>query len=468
MSDTKKIKLRGFQGISMNYQIFSTVIILGALMFACSETQNPVADVSENGPSVSAESSTDLFLKDLSGQSVRVNNYDVTFNGKSYNAESDQSTFSYTVSGTDVEPALNFFFLETPACAGGAVTFSPEQSAKVGDNGITWESSIPTSGSRDYSITYSGDLPVGLVDATIESGNSIDTEEVPGPCKGIYTISGNVFVDGNTNQQKESTESGIRNVTVVLTDINGSELSQKTNLTGSYSFTVFTGSSQADFTIKVAEETTLDDTDFNEQLFETYTPTTLPAEKNVTVNNADVSGTDFGFNPQTQKIIQQFEDGTILLNTEEPKFWIKQFRFAKNNNSKAEIPAAELLGYLLEIENLLLDNPFKFGDNKIENALDILTKPTKTDLEELLVQLLTAELNVVSGRGSNSPDFDLALLAFGENAAAEESVTSGVALQVIGSVADATSTSTSTSTSDASSLLTSFNFSGGGGGGVGD
>lgn len=467
MSDTKKIKLRGFQGMTMNYQIFTMVIILGALMFACSETQNPVADISESGSSVSAESSTDFFSKDVTGQTVRVNNYDVTFNGKFYNSESDQSTFSYTVSGTDVEPALNFFFLETPECAGGAVSFSPEQSAKVGDSGIKWESSIPTSGSRDYSITYSGDLPVGLVDATIESGNSIDTQDVPGPCKGIYTISGNVFVDGNTDQQKQSTESGIQNVTVLLTSSNSDELSQKTTKTGDYSFTVFTGSSQADFTIKVAEETPLDDTDFNEQLFDTYTITTLPAEKNVTVNNADVSGTDFGFNPQTQKIIQQFEDGTILLNTEEPKFWIKQLRFAKNNNSKAEIPADTLLGYLVEIEGLLLDNPFQFGDNKIENALDILTKPTKTDLEELLVQLLAAELNVVSGRGSDSPDFDLALLAFGENAAAEESAASGVALQVMGGVAESTATSTSTSTSDETELLASFNL-GGSGGGVGD
>lgn len=444
-----------------------TPLILLAVFFlayACSDLNNPAVDTSDTELSPSAsENSGDLLFNNDTSDPVRVNNYDVTFNGKSESSDSNNnilSTFSYTVSGTGEEPALNNFFIETPGCAGAPVAYSPTQSAKVREDGIIWESSISTSGSQDYSITYLGDLPVGRVDARIESGSTTDTKEIPGPCKGIYTISGNVFVDANGNQQKEGSESGIQNVTVHLVNEDGLDISQTTTATGSYIFTVFTGSEAVAFDVEVRNATD-DATDFNEQLFDSYTATTNPAEKNVAVNSADVTGTDFGFTPQTQKLIQQFEDGSIELNTEEPKFWIKQLRFAQKNNSNAEIPADVMYGYLEEIEELLLAEPFKFSGNKFDDALNILTRPIKTDLESLLVQLLAAELNVVSGRGSNSLDFDLALLAYGESAATE-TASETLSSQTI-STMEISTTSIST-TDDANTLLTSFNASGGGGG----
>ncbi|MDX1672522.1 MAG: SdrD B-like domain-containing protein [Balneolaceae bacterium] len=430
-----------------------------ALIFlfqACSDIQSPIGPDEPDSPAA--------FIPGSSGSTfenpvttVAINNYLVTFNGKAYDATSDQSTFSYTVSGTGVEPALNNFFMEIPACAGTPVAFSPVQSAKLSSSGITWEASIPTDGSQDYSITYPGDPLVGGVDARVESGNTVETVEIPGPCKGIHTISGFVFVDANENGTKDGSESGIRNVTVTLSNA-AVTLHQKTSDAGAYSFSVFTGSNSVDFEVAVPSTTAA--TDFNEQLFETYTATTA-ISTTVPVNNADVTGTNFGFDPQTDKIISLFENGNFELATEEPKFWIKQLRFAKNGNDKGDVSPTELLGYLNEIEGLLLETPFQLGDNKIEEALDILTRPIKTDLEALLVQLLTAELNVVSGRGSNSPDFDLALLAFGEASAAEAAAQSAV-----GGVAGTavTSTSTTTSISDAELLLTSFNSSGGGGG----
>lgn len=449
-----------------NISMRTPLILLAVffLAYACSDLNNPAADTSDTDLSPSAsENSGDLLFNNDTSDPVRVNNYDVTFNGKSESSDSNNnilSTFSYTVSGTGEEPALNNFFIETPGCAGAPVAYSPTQSAKVSEDGIKWESSISTSGSQDYSITYLGDLPVGRVDARIESGSTTDTKEIPGPCKGIYTISGNVFVDANGNQQKEGSESGIQNVTVHLVNEDGLDISQTTTATGSYIFTVFTGSEAVAFDVEVRNATD-DATDFNEQLFDSYTATTNPAEKTVTVNSADVTGTDFGFTPQTQKLIQQFEDGSIELNTEEPKFWIKQLRFAQKNNSNAEIPADVMYGYLVEIEELLLAEPFQFSGNKFDDALNILTRPIKTDLESLLVQLLAAELNVVSGRGSNSLDFDLALLAYGESAATE-TASETLSSQTI-STMEISTTSIST-TDDANTLLTSFNASGGGGG----
>jgi len=438
-------------------------IVLGLAFIACSEMDNPVADAGTVGQPALSDGPATL---NITYDPVRINNYDVVFNGKSYDAAQNRSTFSYTVRGTGTEPALNNFFLETPACAGEPAAYTPTQSAKVEPGGITWEASVPTDGSADYTVTFQGDLPVGLVEATIESGNETDTAEVPGPCKGIYTISGSVYVDGNANRQKDLSESGIRNVTVRLTDGSGQSWTQTSSETGDYLFTVYTGSSAVDFTVDVPS-TTADPGDFNERLFDGYTPTTNPPSQDVTVDNADVAGTDFGFEPQTQKLILQFEEGTIALDTEEPKFWIKQLRFAKNGNSKAEVSAADLNAYLETIEGLLLVEPFQFGDNKIEEALDILTRPIRSDLESLLVQLLAAELNVVSGRGSNSLEFDLALLAFGEAAAFEEAASAGTASLQKGTAGTGLSSSqvTLTSfTSDAEDLLTSFNFSGGGGG----
>lgn len=438
------------------------LVILSLIGISCSDVNNPVTDNNSAPDARGSESSSDMLLQNITSDPIPLNNYLVTFNGKSYDVNTDQSTFSYTVSGTGVEPALNYLSIETPVCAGPIVGYSPLQSAKVSQSEIIWESSIPSNGSQDYSITYSGDLPVGMVDAASQSGNIAATAEIPGPCKGIFTISGSVFVDGNGNGVKNFSESGIRNVTVHLLNAEGIEFSQKTSSDGYYEFLVFTGSKAVNFDVEV-RATTDDTTDFNEQLFDGYTSTN-PSEIIVAVNQANQSGIDFGFEPQTEKLILQFEDGTIALNTEEPKFWIQQLRFAQKNNSKAEIPADELVRYLEVIEELFLADPFQLGDDKVGSALQILTNPVKTDLEALLVQLLTAELNVVSGRGSGSLDFDLALLAYGESAA-NELVSGSIILQKSISVTTTeVSASLSTSTSDAQSLLTSFNFSGGGGG----
>lgn len=438
--------------------------IIGFIFYGCETANTPLGEISLNDeiPSV-VEGSTNVLFEINFSDPVEIQNYRITFNGKSYDENSDQSTFSYTVNGTGLEPALNFFALEIPTCAGSPTAYTPTQSAKLAVNEIKWEASISSTSSRDYSITYNGDLPVGYIDATVESGNDTDTQEVPGPCKGVYTISGSVYVDGDVDQQKGINESGIQNVSVFLVDIDGNEVSRKTTSSGSYLFTVATGNSSTNFTVEV-RPTTSEISDFNEQLFDTYTATTNPPSKRVTVNNTDVRDTNFGFVPQTQKLIQQFEDGTILLKTEEPKFWIKQLRFARNNNANGVVPKDSIVTYLIEIEQLLLETPFQFGTNKIDAALDILTKPIKTDLESLLVQLLTAELNIVSGRGSDSEDFDLALAAFGEAAAVLEAEVSGSSLQRT-SISDISiSAAISSYTIQAESLLTSFNSTGSGGG----
>jgi len=451
---------------------FVFILAFGLFMQSCSDISSSIADSDQKDQTVlNIESDNSLLIGNTS-EPVLINGYIVTFSGKSNYTDSDgniYSTFSYNVTGDGVTAASNNFVMEVPVCAGSPISYTPLQSAKLSTNSITWESSLSSSSNRDYSITYAGDLPVGYVDATINSGNTTETKEVPGPCKGIYSISGFVYVDANDNEVKNQSESGIGNVTVHLIHESGEEYSQKTTSTGSYLFTVFTGSNSVDFTVEVRSETA-DMTDFNEQLFNSYTATTMPPSSDITVLNSDSSNNNFGFLPETQKILNQFSDGSILLNTEEPKFWLQQLRLASKDNKNAVITATEFEQYLTEIEGLLLDDPFKFGDNKIDGALDILSRPTKTDLDVLLVELLTAELNIVSGRGSNSPEFDLALIAFGESAAAELIGLSTVNVLMSNSTTEIAQFSTSaalTSTTDAQLLLSAFNRTGTGGGGVG-
>jgi len=299
-------------------------------------------------------------------------------------------------------------------------------------------------------------------------------------CEGFYTISGSVFIDGNEDTVKNSQESGTQNVTVTITDSHGNRIEETTSTTGEFSFNVYTGEAETEYTIEV-KEMTENPGDFNEGLFTNYTPTT-PVVLSVTINSENISGINFGFTPQVEKIIQQFEEGTITLETESSKFWRKQMRLARNSvrepgkgNTDEDIPALDistelLMSYLAEIENLLLPEPFRFGSNKFQSALDILKPKKKSQANLLLTELLTAELNVVSGRGSGNLDFDLALLAFAESVANElfstpeaEAFNSNSTVEKM----PAPTESSLTTTENTINLLSAFNRTGTGGGGVG-
>lgn len=337
-------------------------------------------------------------------------------------------------------------------------------------------------------------------------------------CEGYVSVSGTVYVDGNSDEQKNTGESGIQNVTVSLTDDSGTTHFTQTEPDGFYSFVVFTGDEEKTFSLEIEQQT--DNTeDFNEGLFDTHSSTTPVTGISVTTAVDNVSGINFGFEPKVEEIITALtgSDGkepTIITNTENKKFWIRQLSFGLGSEILSaltgteiiiptEVPLNELLEHLDEIENLLQENPFQFGDSKVYAALLTILE-SNSDLESLLSELLTAELNVVSGRGSSSIDFDLALMAFGESAAIElsgnapelraamtlktsnfdgmpdfssvktvedvkeayrqfevsQSLSSSVKTQVMPLTSSAT-------IDDAEPLLRTFNLSGGGGGSVG-
>jgi hypothetical protein len=328
--------------------------------------------------------------------SIMLNGYKVSFEGRTY--ENDQTIFLYKVKGEDAEHALSHFFLELPECApvldsytpaGGIININP----LIEIYGIKWEVSLGTSEYRYYSITFPGDIPLGFIRASVKASTVSDVGYVTGPCN-AYEISGTVYVDADSNgTQGETDETGIIDVTVKIEDDKGNYATAITDANGDYSFLVPPGT----FTLSIDPETP--DDDFNENLATSFDPTG-PTSLVVTVG-PDSPDNDFGFDPRTEEIVFEIEQGTLLTNGEPPKFWKKQVRAAMlGNSANTEFDAATMARFIEEIEELFLPDPFQFTPgNEFQEALDILSTNSKDPLEILKKELLAAEFNEVSGKG---------------------------------------------------------------------
>ncbi|MFU8861985.1 MAG: SdrD B-like domain-containing protein [Cyclonatronaceae bacterium] len=454
-----------------------TSVLLGLFIYSCNDVQSPLNEPLTADISAFQEASV---LGVNESDPVEIQNFTITFNGKEFDQEANTTTFSYTVSRGGDASGFNFMLFEVPSCA-DLSGYTPLNGSSLTDEGIMWTSSIGANSSRDYSITYAGEVVTGMTDVTIQSSgtNTTSTKAVAGPCKGTYSISGFVYVDENGNSTRNSGEGGIGNVTVSLFDGDDQQLgSAKTLGDGSYSFTVFAGNNDRNFSLSVPTETPGDMTDFNEVLFNTYTSLQGANGTSVVVSGSDVSGVNFGFEPDTQGIIEKFEnpdaEGGIALLTEDPEFWRDELFFSTRGR-KTVYSQQELLAFLIEIENLDLTFVFDFGTDKITAAIDILaTNRKSTELDILLSELLSAKLNVVSGGGAqggpdfNADEFNLLILKTGAAAALAGSDNNTIQLSTqnlsISSPLEASSTSSDSGTL---TLLSSFNRSGTGGGGIG-
>ncbi len=464
--DKDQYKLRAI--IKKNMIPLTIMLSFGFLFNACTEMQNPVSE-STVTESFSLPAASTIGVNE---DPVTIQDFTIEFKGNSYDEVANTSTFSYELTRNSEASGFNYLFFETPTCA-NYVSSSPSATQTVVEDtqGIKWTSSIGKGQSQDISVTYSGNQPTGMVDAIIQGTGSgdIETEPIPGPCKGIYTISGFIYVDENGNGTKDAGEGGIGNVLVHLLDDNSSEFTDPdtSSSNGSYAFNVFTGSTSTDFNIDVSYDLLSDD------FSENFSPTTdLPLT--VTVNNADVSNQNVGFKPETEKIIQKFEAGDeIVLKTEKPKFWADEYKFSEKGK-KTVFSTDELLEFLDAIDNLEdLAYSFQFGTNdsdRISNAEKILSvRGNSTDLEILLSEFLAALLNVVSGHGAFDEngnvleDFNTLILKIGAAAAVTESGNNNSLM--MNSTTLETTTFTGTAYSTSGDLLTSFN---GGGGGVGN
>jgi hypothetical protein len=322
---------------------------------------------------------------------VLLGGYSIDFDGRSY--ENDQTTFTYTVTRLDPTHAMNYFLIEIPACAPALASADPQDGSLATDPatglyGVKWSAQLELNESRSYSMTFPGDVPVGMTHAEVKLTSDAPIGEIGGPCDG-FQISGTVYVDADSSgSQSGSDEPGIPGVTVTMEDAYGSILTALTDANGDYAFVRFAGT----YTIRIDAATSADD--FNETLAANFDPTGATSV-DVTIG-PDSPGNDFGYDPQAKKITAELEAGTLLTTGEGPKYWIKQVR----GSGPVDYDAATVAGFLSEIQGLYLPDPFQFTpDNVRREAIDVLKPPTSQPIDELLSELLAAEFNHVSGKG---------------------------------------------------------------------
>lgn len=389
-------------------------------------------------------------------ESVLLNGYNISL--EEVIKGDNSTTFVYLVKGTGSTAQMDSFYLNYPTCAGKVLDWSPIQASKLEEGSLKWNSSISKDGEQEFSISFEGNVRLGITEVVVVRGGIESTSKILGPCAGVYTLKGNIFIDANVNRTKEASESGIGGYSITLSqDVDGDDITDfsdrvETLGDGSYSFQVLEGA----YKVSVGADLLND---------RNYTATTA-TEFDVLVS-ANTSGINFGYKVETAKISSEFSDGTIPLNTEDYKYWIQQLKNIGKSNSSYS--ADDMKKLLTEVEMKLLPEPFYFGNNKIKGALDILTKPIKSDLDLYLQQLLTAELNVLSDKGALNPDgslksaFNEALLIYAEAIACEamgSCPTEEQAATARAATMDAQRTSSTLSTDI--ELITKFNNGSGG------
>jgi len=396
--------------------------------------------------------------KSLSGNVI--NNFSVDFDGRTL--VGGNTVFTWTVRGTGVEPALSHFMVQLPECAPDPLGFSPTNSVSLNTNpntgiyGVEWHLNVEADDSvgRQYAITFPGDVPLGEVYSSVISGNETGVGIIPGPCQG-YDLGGRVFVDANENGLRDpDEESGIANVIVELIDDQGNIETLPTDAFGDFNFRKLGGT----FTVNLS----LDGYPgfFNSSLLQSFDATT-PLTLSATVP-PDARTNDFGFAPQSEEIIYDLESGVLLSDGRSLKFWKAEFRSAAGNGKgKSLYEPAVLLGFLAEVEDLFLPNPYAFTPGQeLENALAILGSNSRDPLDELLAELLATELNHVAGRGLiDQRDLQLVLISWGEALVADALAQSPAKA---GSVADKGKTPPS-ALSEAIQIFGLVNTGGGGG-----
>ena len=378
--------------------------VLAVSYSGCSKQSVPTSPETQSASTLRRSSSVAVATDQL------VRNYVVHYNGRTFSG--GKTTYSYRVTGTGNDPELSRFTIQLPSCAPPVASSTPNGGsigidAHTGFYGIRWDQALGKSQSRDYSITFTGNVPEGLVRVAVKAGSDVGVGVLPGPCGG-FLIEGTVFVDPDASGNRTSDEPGIlAGVTVTLVDDQGTE-TDVTDANGHYSFTRLDGN----YTVRIDASTPA--SDFNEELFASFSATG-PTSINVTVG-PDANGVDFGFKPQSRKLISDFDLGILSSNGEPASFWTKAVRAAQHGKSYMGLTPAAVLAILIDIEDDFLPDPYQFTDgNELNEALAILTNRSKDQLDQLYTELFVAELNNASGKGIlGHTDLMAVLMSYGE------------------------------------------------------
>ena len=228
--------------------ILTIVAISGLVVMGCSRHDDPVIPA-QPGPLVTHGKLSGPVASSIITSNL-LSGYLVQFDGRVF--AGGQTTFSYTVSGSGATDPMSQFFLELPQCAPAPASITPSDGS-IGVNplvdifGVRFHILLETDESRSYSITFPGDVPLGVIRTFVHAGEVRDVGEIAGPCDG-FEISGTVYVDADSNGVQSSEESGIPDVTVALHD--GHET--VTDANGDYAFLKIAGT----YTVRVDAATT--------------------------------------------------------------------------------------------------------------------------------------------------------------------------------------------------------------------
>ena len=434
-------------------KVNSFLLVLGVLFISCDTTNSPYSDVSNNS------TMKDGSLANLLETTYELN--DGATKGAQVTVDRDPdggyTTFTYTVKNvitTGSNKTLTDFTLALPECYGEPYSFSPvtnEDGAGFYNeetSEISWSTTVPNpaaNNTRIFTITYEGDIPAGTIDANItRQGDTgqVFSGSVAGPAcvqDQNVTISGTLFIDMIiTDGILHPGEAGLENIEVKLLQNGNTFATTTTSEWGGYSFDVPVSS--GNYTLEVPE--TLVDFVYYE-IFD-YTPSTERPTPNtylIGTDSGDVLEINFGYVLNTEQMTQDLLSGVVETNTKSWQYWALQLRNPANNerllgrNPNIDFTKDDLVEILDEIEGFYLEDPFQFGNigdtNRLKAALDILHMrgPYDADLNELLRELLTAQLNVLSKeRGAlieynengdpilNDP-FNTAIIIYGEQEA---------------------------------------------------
>jgi hypothetical protein len=268
-----------------------------------------------------------------------------------------------------------------------------------GDYQVTVEDTHTDEGGRNYMLTSDDTLYVTL---------GPDSEDNNFGYVPLYDIFGTVFLDANMNGAFNVDEPVFPDVTVYLTgtdlDEGTWELTATTDADGNY---VFEDLPPGTYTMTVPLETADVEDDLNEMLVEYFDPTTL---RPITVTlGPDAAWNNFGYAVDTTTLIIELPeyDGT----GKTIGFWKHQFQahLRESKKVRAHVDAETLQGYVDDIEEFYLSEPFQFEGNEFQAAFDVMKSTSSDPVDLLKKQLLASELNYMSGWGI---DDDMVLMGF--------------------------------------------------------
>jgi hypothetical protein len=390
-------------------------------------------------------------------QSVVLEGFTVTYDGRTL--ANNQTKFSYTVTGPDVDL---HFRLELPGCAPALAGSSSPPNGVSSNNdpdinpGITWHipNGVSAADTVHFYVLYPGTVREGIVLTSVNTNSGTQVGRIAGACARVFNISGAAFTDANSNGLRDATETGIPNSTVNLYDTTNTLIrSMVTDVNGNYLF-----ESIPDGTYRVAVDTgTIASTST------TYLIRTT-ASSYIVIGEPDQTNNNFGYAPNSKKLINDLKFGILPTTGFTPGFWKKQLASAISGSGNPTFTKAALIGYIATIRTLLLTDPFQTslgtGDG-LQAAYNILNKPIKTDLDALTQQLLALEFNWASNHGIQATDAALQyqLMGWGEALVAANSTVPAPATMSI--LPGATTSSLLT---DATTTISGVNKSSGGGG----